>query len=506
MLLFFFELDKTTTNHPLLLYSRGLHTQSDQARQEEERMARMFGRRAVQQQQQQPQQPSSTPTAASGATAGRAAAQKARIPEVIAASEIVAEINAARTNPAAYAKRIRETFLPRYKGKTLRAEDATGGAALRETEEGAAAAEDAAAWIATREACPPVTLNLALSRSARDICVDQALSGATGSTMSDGTDLGKRVERYGNWRGKIGESLVYGALCAADAVFQFAVDDGVAGRHNKQKLFDPSFLVVGVNCGPHKLFGNALSVVYAQEFAEGTAAAAHQSHAAASAQPQRISESAERACYNADLGPANGATPQNASVVKKGAFIVLKTRRDGELAEQRWRLPFACNASSISVKLNAGRITLSIAKEPVADESKKAGVVVLDNHHIDARPSAASSSRPEVKLGPKATDSITTTVEPAAVATLLTVKLTQEEAARSLLVFDFEFTEKGTDETGPFTKTVRSGQTVRLPFVVGRENVHVESATATLVRIVVTAPPTAPYNPDAPEEPIPFTA
>lgn len=314
--------------------------------------------------------------------------------------------------------------------------------------------------------------------------------------MSDGTDIAKRLGRYGVWRGKVAESLVYGSRNAQDAILQFLVDDGVAGRPNRGKMLDPTFTVVGVHCGPHKAFGNATSVIYAQEFLEGAAALRADTQIAST----KVTESAAKDAYVADLGPfpAPGAS---IVIVKKGPFVVMRTKREGELSEQRWRLPFATAASAITAKNAEGRLVLNITKQIVTDEAKRAGVPVVEARKLAAAPGAAPESRPQVKLGPNTSERITATVEATAVEATVHIKLVQEEAARTNVVFDFEFREVSAEATGTVTRAVKSGQTIKLPFVVTRENITTELTDAH-VRIFVSAPTAIPFDPDAREEPL----
>jgi hypothetical protein len=302
-----------------------------------------------------------------------------------------------------------------------------------------------------------MVMSLALSKSARDLCADQAVSGATGSVMADGTDLGRRVSRYGMWRGRVAESLVYGSRSAADAVMQFLIDDGVAGRPNRAKILDSAFTVVGVSCGPHKAYGNVTSVLYADQYVDGTSpAAAKQADAVAPVAGTRVTESASKDAYVADLGPI-GAPVSCITLVKKGPFVVMRTKKEGELSEQRWRLPFATSAAAIAAKCVDGKLVLSIVKQLVSDEARKVAVGVVDAHKMPAKSNAAQESRPAVKLGPNTADRITATVEACAVESVVHVRLGQEEAARTNVVFDFEFKETGTDATGTFTRAIKSG-------------------------------------------------
>ena len=151
-------------------------------------------------------------------------------------AEVVAELNRARTNPAAYARLI-ERRLPTYDGRE-------GKRAIREA-------------IRVLQSTPPMApLNFSswVSRAAKDHARDQGRSGRTGHTGSDGSDPLTRIRRYVDSRGAA-ENLAYGLYDAREIVVELIIDDGVASRGHRVNILNPSYSMVGVATGPHKSYG-----------------------------------------------------------------------------------------------------------------------------------------------------------------------------------------------------------------------------------------------------------
>lgn len=48
-------------------------------------------------------------------------------------------------------------------------------------------------------------------------------------------------------------------------ILQLIVDDGVASRSNRGKVFNPDWTHVGVSCGCHSLFGDSCCVAFAED-------------------------------------------------------------------------------------------------------------------------------------------------------------------------------------------------------------------------------------------------
>lgn len=177
---------------------------------------------------------------------------------------IVSELNAARTDPRAYARRL-DALLPHYNGRLLKR---PSDRVAIQTSEGTAAVREAAAALRAMTAMPAVARSGGMSRGAADHVRDQGPQGGTGHTDRDGSTTGTRVNRYGSWQSRLNESISYGPANAADVVAELLIDDGVRNRGHRHNLLDPAMRVAGVACGPHARYGAMCVIVLAAGYAE----------------------------------------------------------------------------------------------------------------------------------------------------------------------------------------------------------------------------------------------
>jgi uncharacterized protein YkwD len=167
-------------------------------------------------------------------------------PEPNLEQQVLAGINQARANPVAYAETLRR-YRGYFDGNVAHLPGTEVG--LR-TQEGVAAVDDAIAFLARQKPLPPLQGSPALAAAARELAADQALTGATGHTGSDGSNSRDRIRRQGGG-GVMAETLSYGANDAAGVVRQLIVDDGVPGRGHRKILFGKKYRLAGVACGSH---------------------------------------------------------------------------------------------------------------------------------------------------------------------------------------------------------------------------------------------------------------
>lgn len=172
--------------------------------------------------------------------------------------EVIAELNAARTDPSAYAAVLTE-YRSLISGRIL----ARPGKIRIQLAEGVKAVDEAIAALRRQAALPPLALSRGLSLAAKDHAADQGRTGATGHTGSDRSDVDRRVRRYGSWDRSLGENIAYGGETAREIVIQLIVDDGVASRGHRANIYNPAFLVAGIGVGTHPVYGT----VCVQDFA-----------------------------------------------------------------------------------------------------------------------------------------------------------------------------------------------------------------------------------------------
>jgi uncharacterized protein YkwD len=166
--------------------------------------------------------------------------------------DVISELNAVRTNPAAYAANL-EALLSTYNGTLTKR---PGWPMAVRTNEGASAVREAIAALRAQARLNALAANDGLSRAARDLAIDQGRTGNVGHTASDGSSPSSRISRYGTWGVSTAENVDYGQMVSGrDVVEDWLIDDGVPDRGHRRNIFDPSARVVGVACGPHPRYG-----------------------------------------------------------------------------------------------------------------------------------------------------------------------------------------------------------------------------------------------------------
>ena len=173
-------------------------------------------------------------------------------------ARIMAEVNEARTDPAAYARKARR-LRSLIRGDRI---ERPGEIAVV-TQEGGAAVDEAIAFLERQPVLPPLTANISIERAAADHADDQSSTGAVGHTGSDGTRPSERMRRYARWRAT-GEVIAYGPDRAEDVVLQLIIDDGVPDRGHRRILFSPDYTQSGAACAPHPVWRHVCVVDFAR--------------------------------------------------------------------------------------------------------------------------------------------------------------------------------------------------------------------------------------------------
>jgi uncharacterized protein YkwD len=176
---------------------------------------------------------------------------------------VLQEMNLARTNPAQYAGYL-EALRKYYNGKTFK----QPGVAAVETIEGASALEEAITYLRKATPLPQLQVSKGMCQGAKDQSLDQ---GATGDVSHQGKDKSfswDRVTRYGEWKTPVSENIAYDSGTARDIVINLIIDDGVPPRGHRNNIFNSSYIVTGISCGSHPLFGNMCVCTFAGGFTE----------------------------------------------------------------------------------------------------------------------------------------------------------------------------------------------------------------------------------------------
>jgi len=164
-------------------------------------------------------------------------------------SAVLAELNRARADPAAFARTLRNAR-GYYRGNLL----ARPGADVTYlTQEGVAPVDEAIAFVDHEAPRATLTPAVILSEAAADHQAEQRSDGSVGHAGADGSTPADRVLRRGG-NVYVGELITYGSTDPADIVRQLVVDDGVADRGHRRLLFDASLRYAGVSCGSHPVY------------------------------------------------------------------------------------------------------------------------------------------------------------------------------------------------------------------------------------------------------------
>ncbi|GAA0870811.1 CAP domain-containing protein [Brevundimonas basaltis] len=176
----------------------------------------------------------------------------------VARADIVAELNAARTDPAAYARKAR-ALRALFNGDRI---ERPGEIALV-TREGPEAVDEAIAFLETQTPRPALRGSPGLDRAAAEHADEQSRTGQVAHAGADGSSPSDRMRRQGRWSAT-GEAIAYGSDRAEDVILQLIVDDGVPDRGHRTILFNPVYTLVGAACAPHPVWRSVCVLDFAR--------------------------------------------------------------------------------------------------------------------------------------------------------------------------------------------------------------------------------------------------
>lgn len=168
--------------------------------------------------------------------------------DAVVRADIVAELNAARTDPAAYARKAR-ALRALFNGDRI---ERPGEIALV-TREGPAAVDEAIAFLERQAPLPALGESPGLARAAAAHAGEQGRTGEVAHIGADGSSPSDRMRRQGRWTAT-GEAIAYGPDRAEEVILQLIVDDGVPDRGHRRILFNPAYTLVGAACAPHPVW------------------------------------------------------------------------------------------------------------------------------------------------------------------------------------------------------------------------------------------------------------
>lgn len=164
-------------------------------------------------------------------------------------SEIVDALNLVRLTPKSYIPLLEE-HLATFIDETHYTENNESNVRIR-TREGKAAVLECISYLQTVEPVVGIKGNSLLESSALDHVKDLSQKNKLSHISADGSSIQHRIERYGTWRGFIGENIDCGNRSAVQIVMMLLIDDGDASRGHRENCLNPNFLEVGAAIASH---------------------------------------------------------------------------------------------------------------------------------------------------------------------------------------------------------------------------------------------------------------
>lgn len=176
---------------------------------------------------------------------------------------VLEEMNLARTGPREYAAYL-ETWRKYFNGKTFR----QPGGPIVATIEGAVALEEAIKYLQSATPLQPLQISKGMCLGAKDQSFEQSQTGEVSHQGKDKSFSWDRVARYGEWKTPVSENIAYDNGTARDIVINLIIDDGIPSRGHRNNIFNGSYIVAGVACGKHPLFGGMCVCTFAGGFTD----------------------------------------------------------------------------------------------------------------------------------------------------------------------------------------------------------------------------------------------
>ncbi len=178
-------------------------------------------------------------------------------------SEILTEINIARTNPEFYIS-LMENMKQYFDGNLYRDPNNT----VLMTKEGVAAVDEAISDLKKYGAKGALSISKGISKGCMEHVKDMGPKGLLGHTGSDGSSPGDRMNRFGKWSKSYGECISYGMNNARKIVLQLIIDDGVPDRGHRKIIYDNSYTRLGAAFGSHSKYNYMCVIGFAGAYTE----------------------------------------------------------------------------------------------------------------------------------------------------------------------------------------------------------------------------------------------
>lgn len=176
---------------------------------------------------------------------------------------VLNEINTARKNPQIYIGYLEE-YRKLFKGNTVYYPNNVS----LQTTEGVVAVDDAISYLKTLSKLEPYKFSDGLAKPARTQLTDLMENNSLGHFGKDGSNVPKRLARFGILPLVYAENIVYYVDLPKEIVMTMIIDDGIASRGHRKNLFSRSFRMVGIAYGKGKENEGLCVTVFADFFRE----------------------------------------------------------------------------------------------------------------------------------------------------------------------------------------------------------------------------------------------
>lgn len=161
--------------------------------------------------------------------------------------QILIEHNRIRVDPKSYIPLVRNQ-MKLLSDKILKRPDEIP----IETNEGAAAYEEAIEFLKKQRPIESLTYDERLAKACRDHAEDLGSKGAVSHESSNGKGVSERIEQYCEWEECCAENLDFGTRTGVDVIISLLVDDGVPDRGHRLNMFKTDIKYIGIATAVHR--------------------------------------------------------------------------------------------------------------------------------------------------------------------------------------------------------------------------------------------------------------
>lgn len=171
------------------------------------------------------------------------------------------EINLVRTNPYLFIFPL-EQMAKLFSGDVLH----IPGEIPLKTKEGVSAVYDCIEFLKQVKPVSSLDWSEEMARACQDLADDIGPKNIVGHIGSDGLNMSKRLEKYGEWSGSIAENIDFGSKTGKNVVLSGIIDDGDSSRGYRKNLFNPKFRSIGIGAARHGAYGTCVVINYAETY------------------------------------------------------------------------------------------------------------------------------------------------------------------------------------------------------------------------------------------------